>query len=91
MHVCSHLGIPEEQRETSDTPTAVLRFHQSNRLNLPQSSILTKRVPTMPAIKHPVKINVDLGEGYGNFKCGPDDELIPLIDHANIACGFHAG
>jgi lactam utilization protein B len=45
----------------------------------------------MPEIKHPVKINVDLGEGYGNFKCGPDDELIPLIDHANIACGFHAG
>lgn len=45
----------------------------------------------MPAIKHPVKINVDLGEGYGNFKCGPDDELIPMIDHANIACGFHAG
>lgn len=45
----------------------------------------------MPAIKRPVKINVDLGEGYGNFKCGPDDELIPLIDHANVACGFHAG
>jgi lactam utilization protein B len=45
----------------------------------------------MPAIKHPVKLNVDLGEGYGNFKCGPDDELIPLIDHANVACGFHAG
>lgn len=41
--------------------------------------------------KHPVKINVDLGEGYGNFKCGPDEELIPLIDHANVACGFHAG
>lgn len=36
-------------------------------------------------------INVDLGEGYGNFKCGPDEELIPMIDHANIACGFHAG
>jgi lactam utilization protein B len=45
----------------------------------------------MPVIKHLVKINVDLGEGYGNFKCGPDDELIPLIDHANVACGFHAG
>ena len=41
--------------------------------------------------RQPVKINVDLGEGYGNFKCGPDDELIPLIDHANVACGFHAG
>ncbi|KAK4631371.1 Lactam utilization protein lamB [Fulvia fulva] len=34
---------------------------------------------------------VDLGEGYGNFKCGPDEDLIPMIDHANIACGFHAG
>jgi len=33
-------------------------------------------------------INVDLGEGYGNYKCGPDEELIPMIDHANIACGF---
>ncbi|KZV81307.1 LamB/YcsF [Exidia glandulosa HHB12029] len=43
--------------------------------------------------KHPVKINVDLGEGYGNFTCGPDEELIRLglIDHANVASGFHAG
>lgn len=38
-----------------------------------------------------VTINVDLGEGYGNYKCGPDEELIPLIDYANVACGFHAG
>jgi lactam utilization protein B len=45
----------------------------------------------MPPINKKVHINVDLGEGYGNYKCGPDEELIPLIDHANIACGFHAG
>ena len=67
----------------------------------------------MGPIKKKVHINVDLGEGYGNFKCGPDDELvrkmakipsldwitddrfsisqIPMIDHANVACGFHAG
>lgn len=44
-------------------------------------------VPT----KRKAFINADLGEGYGNFKCGPDDELIPMIDHANVACGFHAG
>ncbi|KAL4962691.1 LamB/YcsF [Aspergillus stella-maris] len=36
-------------------------------------------------------INVDMGEGYGNFVCGPDKDLLPLIDHANVACGFHAG
>lgn len=41
----------------------------------------------MAPIQKKVQINVDLGEGYGNFKAGPDDELIPLIDHANIACG----
>lgn len=45
----------------------------------------------MPPSTHPIKINVDLGEGYGNFSCGPDDQLIPLIDYANVACGFHAG
>ncbi|OJJ76744.1 hypothetical protein ASPBRDRAFT_665471 [Aspergillus brasiliensis CBS 101740] len=37
-----------------------------------------------------VHINVDLAEGYGNWACGPDIELLPLIDHANVACGFHA-
>lgn len=33
-------------------------------------------------------INVDLGEGYGNYVCGPDKELLPYIDFANVACGF---
>lgn len=46
---------------------------------------------TMPPPAHPIKINVDLGEAYGNYVCGPDEQLMPLIDHANIACGFHAG
>ena len=45
----------------------------------------------MPPISSKVKINVDLGEGYGNFKAGPDEELVPLIDYANVACGGHAG
>lgn len=33
-------------------------------------------------------INVDMGEAYGNYICGPDKELLPMIDHANVACGF---
>ncbi|OKL61887.1 Lactam utilization protein lamB [Talaromyces atroroseus] len=41
-------------------------------------------------IKHKALINVDMGEGYGNWVIGPDNDLLPLIDHANIACGFHA-
>lgn len=45
----------------------------------------------MGPIKHKALINVDLGEGYGNLKCGPDEELLPYISHANVACGFHSG
>ncbi|KAH8689662.1 lactam utilization protein lamb [Talaromyces proteolyticus] len=41
-------------------------------------------------IKHKALINVDMGEGYGNWSIGPDADLLPLVDHANIACGFHA-
>ena len=44
----------------------------------------------MGPIKHKAMINVDLGEGFGNWVCGPDLELLPMIDHANVACGFHA-
>jgi UPF0271 protein len=33
-----------------------------------------------------IDLNCDLGEG-----CGSDEELMPLITSANIACGFHAG
>ncbi len=33
-----------------------------------------------------IDLNCDLGEG-----CGLDEELMPLITSANIACGFHAG
>ncbi|PGH07153.1 lactam utilization protein lamB [Blastomyces parvus] len=45
----------------------------------------------MAPIKHKALINCDMGEAYGNWACGPDLELLPMIDHANIACGFHAG
>ncbi|KAI1278180.1 LamB/YcsF [Xylaria sp. FL0933] len=38
-----------------------------------------------------VCMNCDMGEGFGKWKMGPDEELVKLIDYANIACGFHAG
>ncbi|KAK6202267.1 uncharacterized protein RJT21DRAFT_18527 [Scheffersomyces amazonensis] len=37
------------------------------------------------------EINCDMGEGYGPWKMGPDAEIMPYIDTANIACGGHAG
>ncbi|HEY0208862.1 5-oxoprolinase subunit PxpA [Acerihabitans sp.] len=38
-----------------------------------------------------VDINADLGEGFGPWKMGEDEQLMALISSANIACGFHAG
>ncbi len=37
-----------------------------------------------------MKLNSDLGESFGSWKMGEDEAIIPLIDMANIACGFHA-
>ncbi|MDX1678616.1 5-oxoprolinase subunit PxpA [Arsukibacterium sp.] len=36
-------------------------------------------------------LNCDLGESYGSWTMGLDSEVMPYIDQANIACGFHAG
>ncbi len=36
-------------------------------------------------------LNCDLGESHGNWVMGMDAEVMPHIDQANIACGFHAG
>ena len=36
-------------------------------------------------------LNCDIGESFGNWTMGLDAEVMPYIDCANIACGFHAG
>ncbi|SET24684.1 5-oxoprolinase subunit PxpA [Thalassotalea agarivorans] len=38
-----------------------------------------------------MKLNCDLGESFGSWKMGLDEQVMPHIDMANIACGFHAG
>lgn len=38
-----------------------------------------------------IDLNSDVGESFGIYKLGLDEEVIPLISSANIACGFHAG
>ena len=36
-------------------------------------------------------LNCDIGESFGNWTLGLDAEVMPFIDCANVACGFHAG
>jgi len=38
-----------------------------------------------------VDLNCDLGESFGAYVIGDDENVIPLITSANVACGFHGG
>jgi 5-oxoprolinase (ATP-hydrolysing) subunit A len=38
-----------------------------------------------------IDLNSDVGESFGRYKLGLDEDVIPLISSANIACGYHAG
>ncbi|MDO5423096.1 MAG: 5-oxoprolinase subunit PxpA [Eubacteriales bacterium] len=37
-----------------------------------------------------IDLNCDLGESFGTYHLGMDDQVIPFISSANVACGFHA-
>lgn len=38
-----------------------------------------------------VDLNSDLGESFGAYTIGLDNEVIAHVSSANVACGFHAG
>lgn len=38
-----------------------------------------------------VDLNADMGESFGMYKLGNDEEFMKYITSANVACGFHAG
>lgn len=38
-----------------------------------------------------VDLNSDIGESFGNYILGMDEEVLKYITSANIACGWHAG
>jgi UPF0271 protein len=38
-----------------------------------------------------IDLNCDMGESFGAYQMGADDEVMPHITSANIACGWHAG
>ncbi len=40
---------------------------------------------------HFVDLNADVGESFGVYVYGADQDLLPLITSANIACGWHSG
>ena len=37
-----------------------------------------------------IDLNSDMGESFGAYKIGGDEEIIKYVTSANVACGFHA-
>lgn len=42
-------------------------------------------------MKKIVDLNSDVGESFGAYKIGLDEEVLNYVSSANIACGWHAG
>lgn len=38
-----------------------------------------------------IDLNADMGESFGAYTIGADEQVMPSITSANVACGFHAG
>ncbi|MGO1060929.1 LamB/YcsF family protein [Planococcus sp. FY231025] len=38
-----------------------------------------------------VDLNCDMGESFGAYTMGHDEDILDFVTSANIACGFHAG
>lgn len=38
-----------------------------------------------------IDLNCDLGESFGRYRLGEQEEIVKYVTSANIACGFHAG
>lgn len=38
-----------------------------------------------------VDLNCDLGESFGRYQLGEQQEILKYVTSANVACGFHAG
>ena len=44
----------------------------------------------MADTKKHIDLNCDMGESFGRWKLGADEEIMPFITSANVACGYHA-
>jgi len=38
-----------------------------------------------------IDLNADMGESFGAYTIGADEQVMPSITSANVACGFHGG
>jgi 5-oxoprolinase (ATP-hydrolysing) subunit A len=49
------------------------------------------RLAVVSASHRTIDLNADLGEGFGVWRLGDDENMLRLVTSANVARGFHAG
>lgn len=42
-------------------------------------------------MSYQIDLNCDLGESFGNYRLGNDEDVLKFVTSANVACGFHGG
>src|SRR5574341_1150301 len=43
------------------------------------------------SMERQIDLNCDMGESFGIYRIGNDDEMMRYVTSINVACGFHAG
>lgn len=60
---------------------------ESNNNKQPEIS----QPPTAKVCPSGIDINTNIGEGFGPYRIEGEDEILPFVTSANIACGAHSG
>lgn len=61
-----------------------------NEIQIEQRESTVKMRVLISLNRPKITLNCDMGESYGHWTVGADEQIMPWIDMANIACGFHA-
>ncbi len=64
---------------------------ESNNSNNTQQPALTIPASTARVYQTGIDINTNIGEGFGPYRIEGEDEILPFVTSANIACGAHSG
>ncbi|MBX9689738.1 MAG: 5-oxoprolinase subunit PxpA [Candidatus Obscuribacterales bacterium] len=59
--------------------------------NNSKETVNTNLPPNAKVYQAGIDINTNIGEGFGPYRIEGEDEILPFVTSANIACGAHSG
>ncbi|MCY1272560.1 hypothetical protein D9M68_225000 [compost metagenome] len=67
-----------------------MRGEAWHRLRRTSPYVPARFVAIILSMNRRILLNCDMGESFGAWRMGDDHLAMPLVDQANLACGFHA-